>query len=488
MNKVLEITDLKDMLNKTEKLYGDRPAYKIKEKNGEYKIYTHKQAREMINALGTALINLGLKGKRIAVIGKNRYEWEIAYLAVTCGVGTIVPLDKSLPENELKRLIERSEIEAIFYAEEYEESLKRIILHNTGKLKHLISMDSIENRHGIYSQKELIETGKKLIAEGNKKYINTKIDPEKMNIMLFTSGTTSESKVVALCHRNLCSNLMDLASVLDINETDRILSFLPLHHVFQCTVGFLFSYYKGCQTAFCDGLKHIMKNLNEYQITFASFVPAIYENMYYNMIRKSKKEGKWEKIELLMEEHKNDTMEEKKKIFNEIHKLFGGHIRLFVTGAAAIDKKVLEGYRTLGINLCQAYGLTETSPIIGIETNTAHRLGSIGKVVPHVQAKIVDSNEEGIGELAVKGPNVMLGYYKNEKATKEVIQDGWFYTGDLAKIDEDGYIFISGRKKSVIVLKNGKNIFPEEMESLVNRIEGVKESFIFGKTNRKKQR
>ena len=485
MNKVLEITDLKDMLNKTEKLYGDRPAYKIKEKNGEYKIYTHKQAREMINALGTALINLGLKGKRIAVIGKNRYEWEIAYLAVTCGVGTIVPLDKSLPENELKRLIERSEIEAIFYAEEYEESLKRIILHNTGKLKHLISMDSIENRHGIYSQKELIETGKKLIAEGNKKYINTKIDPEKMNIMLFTSGTTSESKVVALCHRNLCSNLMDLASVLDINETDRILSFLPLHHVFQCTVGFLFSYYKGCQTAFCDGLKHIMKNLNEYQITFASFVPAIYENMYYNMIRKLKKEGKWEKIELLMEEHKNDTMEEKKKIFNEIHKLFGGHIRLFVTGAAAIDKKVLEGYRTLGINLCQAYGLTETSPIIGIETNTAHRLGSIGKVVPHVQAKIVDSNEEGIGELAVKGPNVMLGYYKNEKATKEVIQDGWFYTGDLAKIDMDGYIFIAGRKKSVIVLKNGKNIFPEEMESLVNRIEGVKESFIFGKTNRK---
>ena len=487
MKEIIKITDLKDMLKKSGELYGNRPAYKIKESTGNYKIFTHKQVRDMVNNLGTALIDLGLKGKRIAIIGKNRYEWEIAYLAIVCGVGTVVPLDKSLPENELKRLIERSEVEAIFYTSEYEETLMKIILHNTGKLKHLISMDLEQNKNGVYSEKELIETGKRLIENGNTKYLNAKIDPEKMNIMLFTSGTTSESKVVALCHRNLCYNLMDLATVLDIDENDRVLSFLPLHHVFQCTVGFLFSLYRGCQTSFCDGLKHIMKNLNEYEITFVSFVPAIYENMYYNMIRKFKKEGKWEKIEELMKLHENDTMEEKKKIFKEVHQIFGGHIRLFVTGAATIDKNVIKGYRALGINLCQAYGLTETSPIVGIETNTAHRLGSVGKAVPHVQAKIVDVNEEGIGELVVKGPNVMLGYYKNEKATKEALQDGWFYTGDLAKIDEDGYIFICGRKKNVIVLKNGKNIFPEEMENLVNRIEGVKESFIFGKPNRKEK-
>lgn len=344
-NEYIEITDLKDMLKKTGKIYGDKPAYKIRENIGKYKIITHKEARQMVDSLGTALIDLGLKGKRIAIIGKNRYEWEIAYLSIACGTGIVVPLDKSLPENELKRLIERSDIEAIFYSEKYEEMLNKMIYSGTGKLKHLISMDLKEHKKGRYSQKELIETGKELINKGNREFLDAKIDPEAMNIMLFTSGTTSESKVVSLCHRNLCSNLMDIASVLDINSNDRILSFLPLHHVFECTVGFLFSLYRVCQTSFCDGIRHIVENLNEYEITFAAFVPAIYENMYRNIIRK-------------------------------------------------------------------------------------------------------------------------------------------FYTGDLAKIDKDGYIFICGRKKSVIVLKNGKNIFPEEMENLVNRIEGVKESFIFGKSNK----
>ena len=485
MKELIKITDLKDMLKKTGELYGDRPAYKIRENIGKYKIFTHKEVREMVDALGTALIDLGLQGKRIAIIGKNRYEWEIAYLAIACGTGTVVPLDKSLPENELKRLIERSEVEAIFYSAEYEERLLNMVYHGVGKLKHLISMNAIHHRKGIYSQKELIETGKTLIDEGNRKFLDAKINPEEMNIMLFTSGTTSESKVVALCHRNLCSNLMDIAQVLDVDENDRMLSFLPLHHVFECTVGFLFSLYSGCQTSFCDGIRHIVENLNEYEITFAAFVPAIYENIYYNIIKKLKKEGKWEPTQALMEQYKNASMEEKKQVFKDIQSFFGGHIHLLISGAAALDKNVEEGFRAWGINVCQGYGLTETSPVIGIETNTEFRVGSIGKPLPHVEAKLVDVNEEGIGELVVKGPNIMMGYYQNEEATKEVLKDGWFYTGDLAKIDEDGYIFICGRKKSVIVLKNGKNIFPEEMENLVNRIEGVKESFIFGKSNKK---
>ena len=484
MGDIINITDLKDMLKKTGEIYADRPAYKIREEEGKYRIISHKEVRQMIDGLGTALIDLGLKGKRIAVIGPNRYEWEIAYLAITCGTGVVVPLDKSLPENELKRLIERSEVEAIFYSKEYEKTLVNMVLHGIGKLKHLISMDTSEHEKGIYSQLELIEKGKKLIADGNREFLDSKIDPEKMNIMLFTSGTTSESKVVALCHRNLCSNLMDIGAVLDIDSSDRILSFLPLHHVFECTVGFLFSLYRGCQTSFCDGMRHIMDNLNEYQITFASFVPAIYETAYRNIMKKLEKEGKLEKMQALMKEHENDSMEEKKKIFKEIHDMFGGHVKLFISGAAALDKNVEYAFRNWGINLCQGYGLTETSPVVGVETNTEFRVGSIGKALPHVQAKIVDADSEGMGELAVKGPSVMLGYFQNEEATKEAIQDEWFYTGDLAKIDKDGYIFICGRKKSVIVLKNGKNIFPEEMEHLVNRIEGVKESFIFGKSNK----
>ncbi|MEE0269283.1 MAG: AMP-binding protein [Clostridia bacterium] len=478
---VLEVRDLKDMLNKTRELYGDRPGYKIKLGEENYKTYTHSEIRDMVNYLGTALISLGLKNKRIAVIGENRYEWELAYLSIVCGTGIVVPLDKSLPANELEELIERSEVEAIFYSRKYEEIVEKIKYSEKNKLKHLISMDSDIHKEGVYSEKELIEKGKGLVDSVNREFIDAKINPEEMSIMLFTSGTTSKSKVVALSHRNMVSNVMDFASILDVDSSDRILSFLPLHHVFECTVGMLFSLYIGAERSFCEGIRHIIENLNEYKITFTSFVPAIYENMHKTILKNLEKEGKLEAVKKLMKDNKDKTMAEKKEIFKDIHNVFGGHIKLFVSGAAALEKEVEEDFRAWGVNLCQGYGLTETSPVIGVETNENFRVGSIGKALPHVQSKIEDANDEGMGELVVKGPNVMLGYFNDEKATKEVMEDGWFRTGDLAKIDEDGYIFICGRKKSVIVLKNGKNIFPEEMEALVNKIEGVKESFIFGK-------
>ena len=478
---MLVVRDLKDMLNKTRELYGDRPGYKIKIEEGKYETYTHNEIRDMVDYLGTALINLGLKDKRIAVIGENRYEWELAYLSVVCGTGIVVPLDKSLPANELEELVERSEVEAIFYSKKYEEIVEKIKYSEKNKLKHLISMDTDIHKEGIYSQKELIEKGKEFLENGDRRFIEAEINPEEMSIMLFTSGTTSKSKVVALSHRNMVSNVMDFASVLDIDSSDRILSFLPLHHVFECTVGMLYSLYIGAERSFCEGIRHIVQNLNEYNITFASFVPAIYESMHKTIIKNLEKEGKIEAVRKLMEANKDKTMAEKKEIFKDIHNIFGGQIKLFVSGAAALEKEVEEDFRAWGINLCQGYGLTETSPVIGVETNENFRVGSIGKALPHVQAKIEDANDEGMGELVVKGPNIMLGYYNDEEATKEVLEDGWFRTGDLAKIDEDGYIFICGRKKSVIVLKNGKNIFPEEMEALVNKIEGVKESFIFGK-------
>ena len=478
---ILKVTDLKDMLNKTRELYGDKPGYKIKIGKGQYKTYTHNEIRDMINYLGTALISLGLKGKRIGVIGENRYEWELAYLSVVCGVGIVVPMDKSLPANELEEVIERSEVEAIFYSKKYEEVIKKIKYSEKNKLKHLISMDTDIHEEGIYSEKELIEKGKELLDSGNREYINAKINPEEMRIMLFTSGTTSKSKVVALSHKNLVSNVMDYASVVDVDSNDRILSFLPLHHVYECTVGMLVSLYVGAERSFCDGIRHIMENLNEYKITYAAFVPAIYEMMYKNIWKMIQKEDKIEETKKLMQEYKDKSMEEKKKAFKEIHDMYGGCIKLFISGAAALDKEVIETFRNWGINLCQAYGLTETSPIIGIETNEHHRVGSIGRPIPHVEARIDEADDDGVGELVVKGPNVMLGYYNNKKATESVMEDGWLHTGDLARIDEDGYIFICGRKKSVIVLKNGKNIYPEEMEGLVNKIEGVKESFIFGK-------
>ena len=485
MNKKLyeyiEITDLKDMLNKTKEIYKDKPAYKIRIGEGKYKIFTHGEVRNMVNSLGTALINLGLKGKRIAVIGENRYEWEIAYLSIVCGTGIVVPLDKSLPENELQDLIERSEIEAIFYSNKYAEAIERIKYSEKNKLKHLIAMDLPVHSEGVYSEQELIERGKKLIENGNREFLDAKIDPNEMSIMLFTSGTTSKSKVVALSHKNICSNLMDIASILDVTSEDTLLSVLPIHHVFECTVGFLFSLYKGAQTVFCDGIRHVVENLNEYQVSVMACVPAIYERIFAIIRKKLEKQGKVEKILEDEEKYRNASMDEKKEIFKEIHDMLGGKVKLFISGAASLDTKIEEKYRLLGLNLVQGYGLTETSPVVGIGSNKYNKIGSIGKAVPSVQVKLSDVNSEGLGELLVKGPSIMLGYYENEEATKEVMENEWFHTGDLARIDEEGYIFICGRKKSVIVLKNGKNIFPEEMENLVNKIEGVTESFIFGK-------
>ena len=472
--KYIEITDLKDMLKKSGEKYGEKIAYKIRQEN-EYKEITHSEVRKMVDGLGTKLIDMGLKDKRIAVIGENRYEWEIAYLSIVCGTGTVVPLDKSLPENELESLIERSKAEAIICSQKYVEILKKT------KLKYIISMDLENDNDGIISQKRLISEGIQLVKSGDTSFTNAKIDNEKMSIMLFTSGTTSISKAVALSHKNICSNLMDISSILDVNSSDVFLSFLPLHHVFECTVGFLFSLYVGAETVFCDGIRHIPENLAEYKVSVMASVPAIYERLFKIIKKHLEKQGKVEQILKDEEKYKDSSMEKKKEVFKEIHDLLGGNIKLFISGAASLDPSIEEKFRRLGFNMVQGYGLTETSPVVAIGNKKYHKTGSIGKCVPSDEVKLLDVNKDGIGELAVKGPNVMLEYYENKEATEKVLKNGWFQTGDLARIDEEGYIFICGRKKSVIVLKNGKNIFPEEMETLINKEAGVEESFIFGK-------
>ena len=485
IHDIIEIKDLKDMLKKSGEMYADKPAYKFKtEVEGQFDIITHKEFRDMVNSLGTALIKLGLKDKRIAVIGENRYEWGLSYLAITCGTGLVVPLDKSLPENEIKSLIERSEVEAICYSKKYDEVMEKLKKENVGNLKHLISMDLSEHKDGIYSLKELVKKGEKLIEEGDRSFLDAEIDAESMGIMLFTSGTTSMSKAVALSHKNICTNIMDIASTLDINSEDTMLSFLPMHHVFECTVGFLYPLYRGTTVAFCEGIKHIADNLKEYKISVMISVPVLFENMYKKLLKAIEKQGKLEKLQkgrkvsnVLRKMH----IDVRKKLFKEIHDKLGGRIRLFISGAAALDVEVERGFNELGFRIAQGYGLTETSPVISTGTDDHYREGSIGQVMPSLEVRIGNPDADGIGEIQVKGPSVMLGYYNNEEANKKSFVDGYFRTGDLGRMDNDGYLFISGREKSVIVLKNGKNIFPEELENLVNRIDGVSESMVYGK-------
>ena len=484
----IEITDIKDMLKKTGELYGDRPAYKYKtETPGEFKIIYHKEIREMVDDLGTALVSLlDLKGKRIAVIGENRYEWEVAYLSVVAGTGIIVPLDKALPENELESLIRRSEVDAIFYSRAYESTLKKLAKDGSVSLKHLICFDAQDHEDGVYSFKELIEKGKQLIANGERAFIDAQINAEEMSIMLFTSGTTSQSKAVALSQKNICANLIAMKNIVyNIDCTDTFLSVLPVHHVFECSAGFMLAMYLGAATAFCTGLRHIVEDLRDFKVSFLVCVPALYEMMYRGILGNLKKAGKLDTVMQLVEVHKNDTMAKKAEIFKDIHAIFGGNIKLYVSGAAALDVTVEQGYRNFGINLVQGYGLTEASPVVCANNfegkdDDNHVYGSIGRAVINGEVKIDNPDEDGLGELLYRGPNVMLEYYQNEEATKETIEsDGWLHTGDLCTIDDNGYIFIKGRKKSVIVLKNGKNIFPEEMEKLVNKIEGVDESMIY---------
>ena len=480
-----EFTDLKDMLKKSGEKYGNRPAYIFKTKEpGKFREITHKEFRDEINALGTKLIDLGLKDKRIAVISENRYEWAVDYLAIATGTGIVVPLDKSLPDNEIESLIIRSEVEAIFYSNKYDSIMNKIKEEGNTQLKYFISMDLEKEENGIKSQKELTQEGKKLLEDGNREFIDAKIDNEKMGIMLFTSGTTAMSKAVMLSHKNICSNLMDIGDVLDVNSEDVLLSILSIHHVFECTVGFLFALYKGACTVFCDGIRHIIENLNEYKVSVMISVPILFETMYKKIMKSIEKKGKLEtvkkgiKISNFLLKFGIDI---RRNLFKEIHQNLGGKVRLFVSGGAALDPEAEKGFNDLGVNMYQGYGLTESSPVIAAEDDKYRRLGSIGKAFPSLEVKILEPDEDGIGELVAKGPSIMLGYYNNEEATKETLEGEWLHTGDLARIDKDGYIFISGRKKFVIVLKNGKNIFPEELETLVNKIDGVKESFVYGR-------
>lgn len=486
IHEFMKFTDLKDMLKKSGEAFGDKTAYIFRtDKPGEFRSITHKEFREDVNALGTKLIDIGLKDKRIAVIGENRYEWGVSYLSVVTGTGIVVPLDKALPENEIESLINRSEVEAIFYTKKYDEIMNRLKEEGSTKIKYFISMDVEKEENGTYSYKELIKQGRKLLDKGDKRFLEATINPDEMQIMLFTSGTTAMSKAVMLSHKNIVSNLMDIASVIKVDENDVFLSFLPLHHTFESTVGFLYPISKGSTIAFCDGIRHIADNIKEYKITVMISVPVLFEGIYKKVLKGIEKKGKLETVKKgvkISNALRKIGIDLRGVIFKEIHESLGKDLRLMVAGGAALDPETEKGFNDLGFKLSQGYGLTESSPVIAAEDDKYTRIGSIGKAFPSLDVKIDNPNEEGIGELMAKGPTIMLGYYNNEEATKETIEpDGWLHTGDLARIDKDGFIYITGRKKYVIVLKNGKNIYPEELEALVNKIEGIKESFVYGR-------
>ena len=485
LDRSIKFENLKEMMKISAEKFGERPAF-YKEGKGleDSKKVTYKEFYHEINSLGTALVEMGLKDKRIAVIGENRYEWELSYLAVATGTGIIVPLDKALPENEIESLIIRSEVEAIFYSSKYDECMAKIQKQGNTKLKYFISMDLEKNDFNKYSLKEITKKGKELLDNGNRDFIDSKINNEEMSIMLFTSGTTNQSKAVMLSQKNICTNVKDIRNVFELDETDRFLSFLPLHHTFECTVGFLYPLSIGGSIIFSKGVRHIADELKNFKITAMICVPVVFEKMYDKLMKAIEEKGKMPTVKKGIKLSNcllKVGIDIRKKIFKEIHDNLGGCLHVMVAGGAALSPEKEKGFWDLGFNVLQGYGLTETSPVIAAELTKQKRLSSIGKKFPSVEVKIDNPDKEGIGELLAKGDSVMLGYYNNEEANKEVFtEDGWFRTGDLAKIDKNGYLYISGRKKFVIVLKNGKNVYPEEIESLLEKSELIKECMVFG--------
>ncbi len=479
-----DFQNVREIIRNSVEKFADKTAFTIKinkDKNVSYRKITYKKLGRQIDSLGTELIKQGLKDKRVAVISKNRYEWVLSYLAVLNGVGIVVPLDKGLPDQEIISSLQRSRADAVIFEEKYLELMKQIKAEQCTNVKKFIIMDDIEEK-GFLNLNQMIKDGDASINSGNREYLDAKIDNDKMSVILFTSGTTSLAKAVMLSHRNIASNVTGMRPYYRFYDTDVNMAFLPFHHTFGST-GIVIMLSDGVNNVFCDGLRYIQENLKEYKVSVFVCVPLILEAMHKRIMKTVEKTGQMKKLEKgkkISNSLLKIGIDVRRKIFKNIIDELGGKLRLVISGAAALNKQVGADFNAFGIYTVQGYGLTETSPVVAAEDEKTLGHGTVGKPLFNVKVKIDNKDKDGIGEIAVKGPSVMLGYYEDEEATNEVLKDGWFYTGDLAYYDEHHCIKITGRKKSVIVLKNGKNIYPEELENLISELPYVAENMVFG--------
>lgn len=485
--KEKKVNNYRELIEKCEKEYGDKCAFTYKDSSKNIVNKSYIDYKEDVEGFGTALLNIDLEDSRIGIISPDRYEWCVSYIAITNTNNVVVPLDFALPAIEIENLIKRSKIECIIFDKKYIEIIKRIIKSNNTKLKYAICLDYDKKTDEIFSYKELLEKGKELIEKGDSKYKQIKIDNNKMSILLFTSGTTSSSKAVMLSQYNICSNITAMTTLIKAKENDNILVFLPLHHTLACTASFLFCFYTGFKICFAESIKNIAKNMKEYEIRGLVCVPAVLELMYNKAIREVKKQNKllvFKIMSLVSNALYKIGIDVRRKVFKSVLDGFGGYLRIIIYGSASAKKEVVKFFTTIGIDMMQGYGLTETSPVIACESDAFHnKMKSTGYPLFNEEVKIVNQDNDGIGEIIVRGPNVMLGYYEDEKETERVINEGWFYTGDLGYFDKKGQLYIAGRKKDIIVLKNGKKINPEELESIINKSDYVEESLIYKEKN-----
>ena len=486
-----ELNNYRELMDFAYENYKDNIAYKYKEDLKatpvKYIEKTYGQVVNNVKCLATALLNLPNPCKRIALIGGNRYEWVVSYFGITTAGLIVAPMDKMLPENEITSLVQRSEIDGIIFEKSFLDIFKSLKNDANNNLQTLICMDDVDD-NDVLSLTSLIETGSNLVEENNTKYDEVKIDDNAMSIMLFTSGTTSNSKIVMLSQKNICSNIWAYQNHFKMLPTDTLLSFLPMHHTFESSITIIYGFYSGATVAFCDGLRYIADNLKEYKVSIFVAVPLLLETMYKKINKGIEDQGKTKLIKT-MTSISNSLLkchiDVRRKLFKQILDKFGGNLRIILYGAASLDKETIIGFNNLGIDSIQGYGLTETSPVLLAESETRHKPGSCGYALDNVEIKILNKDNDGVGEIAAKGPNIMLGYYNDEVKTAEIFEDGYFKTGDYGYIDDDGFVFITGRKSDVIVLRNGKNIYPQELELLIGKLPYVTECMVFSREKTK---
>ena len=477
------INDLRDMVKSSAELYGDKTSFLVKDKpRGEYRPITFNQLKSDIDHLGTKLVEMGLKDKKVAIIGENSYKWVVTYLAVANGTGVIVPLDKELTGIEIRNLLERAKVDAIVFSGKMKKKLIADI-EAVGGIDIKIDMDAKEDEEGIIRWDSLLEEGKALLDGGDKRFVEAVIDREAMCTLLFTSGTTGQSKGVMLSHKNISANVYNMSKYVNIRRGGG-LSVLPMHHTYELTCHVFTAIYQGVFVAICEGLRYIQPNLKESGASVMLGVPIVFETMHKKVWKQAEASGAADKMKKMMALSRRTKMFNQpkvmRKVFDKIHSSLGGNIDLFIAGGAAINPDVIRDYEALGIPMIQGYGMTENAPIIAVNKDYYSKADSVGMPLPGTEVKIIDQDEEGVGEIIVKGPSVMIGYYDNPEATEEVLKDGWLYTGDYGRFDDEGFLYLCGRKKFVIVTKNGKNIFPEEIEALLVEEPFIEEVLVYG--------